>query len=208
MSLGHSLPRTVLNTDRSNIIVIGMGRLIEVVDYDPNWIKLFEEEATRLQDVFGQRLLHIHHVGSTSVPNLAAKPIIDILAVLDDTSDIDRFSPAMEQLGYRVRGECLDAEIPGTPGRFYFTKDTNGVRSHHAHVCAEGHPEIFDKLAFRDYLRVNREVAIAYAGLKRRAAIDHRFDNISYMRAKDSFVKSTLVDARSWYEKCNEVNTT
>ena len=175
-----------------------MGRLIEVVDYDPNWIKLFEDEATRLKHVFGQRLLHIHHVGSTSVPNLAAKPIIDILAVLDDTSDIDGFSPAMEQLGYRVRGECLDAEIPGTPGRFYFTKDTNGVRSHDAHVCAEGHQEIVDKLAFRDYLLANHDVATAYGDLKRRIAIDHRFDNIGYMRAKDAFVKSTLADARNF----------
>ena len=175
-----------------------MGRLIEVVDYDPNWIRLFEAEASRLKDVFGKRMLHIHHVGSTSVPNLAAKPIIDILAVLDDTSDIDRFSPAMEQLGYRVRGECLDAEIPGTPGRFYFTKDTNGVRSHHAHVCAEGHQEIGDKLAFRDYLRAHHDVAALYAELKKRAAIDHRFDNIGYMRAKDAFVKSTVADARRW----------
>ena len=173
-----------------------MGRLIEIVDYDPNWIKAFEDEAAPVKHVFGQRMLEIHHVGSTSVPNLAAKPIIDTLVVLDDTSDIDRFSPAMQLLGYRVRGECLDAEIPGTPGRFYLTKETNGVRSHHTHVCAIGHQDILDKLAFRDYLRANREVAIAYAELKRRAAIDHRFDNISYMRAKDSFVKSTLADAR------------
>ena len=172
-----------------------MGRIIEVVDYDPNWIKAFEKEAAALSHVFSERLLEIHHVGSTSVPNLAAKPIIDVLVVLDDTSDIDLFSPAMERLGYRVRGECLDAEIPGTPGRFYFTKETNGVRSHHAHVCAKGHQEIFDKLAFRNYLRANTDVANAYESLKRRAASDHRFDNIGYMLAKDDFVKTTLVDA-------------
>ena len=177
-----------------------MGRIIEVVDYDPNWIKAFEDEASALTNVFAPRLLEIHHVGSTSVPNLAAKPIIDILVILDDTSDIDRFSPAMERLGYRVRGECLDAVIPGTPGRFYFTKDTNGVRSHHAHVCAKGHQEIFDKLAFRDYLRANPDVATAYAELKRRESLAHRFDNIGYMRAKDHFVKSTLADARNWNE--------
>ena len=178
-----------------------MGRLIEVVDYDPNWIKLFEDEATRLKLVFGRRLTEIHHVGSTSVPKLAAKPVIDVLVVLDDTSDIDRFNPRMEQLGYRVRGECLDAEIPGTPGRFYFTKDTNDVRSHHAHVCAKGHQEIFDKLAFRNYLRANHDVAALYGEIKRRAAADHRFDNIGYMRAKDPFVKSTLAAARRWYNE-------
>jgi GrpB-like predicted nucleotidyltransferase (UPF0157 family) len=118
---------------------------------------------------------------------------------LDHTDDIDSFNPSMEALGYRVRGECLDATIPGTPGRFYFTRETNGVRSHHVHVCAKGHGEILDKLAFRDYLRTNENVALAYADLKRRLAVDHRFDNIGYMRGKDDFVKSALVDARRWY---------
>lgn len=180
-----------------------MGRIIEVVDYDPNWTKAFEEEAEALSQVFSPRLLEIHHVGSTSVPNLAAKPIIDTLIVLAHTNDIDRFSPAMERLGYRVRGECLDAVIPGTPGRFYFSKETDGVRTHHTHVCAKGHQEIFDKLAFRDYLLANRDVADAYAELKRRAATDHRFDNIGYMRAKDAFVKITLVDALQ--RRANEI---
>jgi GrpB-like predicted nucleotidyltransferase (UPF0157 family) len=177
-----------------------MGRIIEVVDYDPNWIKAFEDEAAALSHIFSRRLLEIHHVGSTSVPNLPAKPIIDILVVLDDTSDIDLFNPSMEALGYRARGECLEAEIPGIPGRFYFSKDTNGVRSHHAHVCAKGHREIFDKLAFREYLRVHGDVAASYGNLKQRAAVDHRFDNIGYMNAKDNFVKSVLLDARRWYQ--------
>jgi GrpB-like predicted nucleotidyltransferase (UPF0157 family) len=174
-------------------------RKIEVVDYDSNWIGAFHTEAASLNQVFGERLLEIHHVGSTAVPGLCAKPIIDILVVLDNTGNISYFDPAMEAIGYRVRGECLDALIPGTPGRFYFSKETNGVRSHHLHACATGHSEIFDKLAFRDYLRIDEDVAAAYADLKRRAAIDHRFDNLGYMRAKDDFVKSVLVKARCWY---------
>ena len=176
-----------------------MGRLIEVVDYDPQWIAVFEREAALLQRICGKRLADIQHIGSTAVTGLAAKPIIDILIVLDHTDDIDSFNPSMEGLGYRVRGECLDAPVPGTPGRFYFSKDTDGVRSHHVHVCAKGHGEILDKLAFRDYLRANESVALAYADLKQRLAVDHRFDNIGYMRGKDDFVKSALVDARRWY---------
>ena len=177
-----------------------MSRIIEVVDYDPNWIAAFEEEATVLTQVFGQRLLEVHHVGSTAVPGLPAKAIIDILIVLDDTNDIDIFNPAMEALGYRVRGECLDAVVPGTPGRFYFSKETNGVRSHHVHVCAKGHQDIFDKLVFRDYLRANNGAAAAYGELKHRLAVNYRFDNVGYMRGKDDFVKSSLVEARRWYE--------
>lgn len=184
-----------------------MTRVMEVVDYDPNWISAFEKEAAMLRSVFGKRLVDVHHIGSTAVPGLQAKPIIDILVELDDTSNITSFNSAMEALGYRVRGECLDAPVPGTPGRFYFSKETNGVRSHHVHVCAKGHQEIFDKLAFRDYLRVHRDVAAAYADVKRRAAVDHRLDNIGYMRAKDGFVKTALADARRWSRSIIEENS-
>ena len=168
-----------------------MSRVIEVLDYDPVWIAAFEKEAAILNAVFGQRVIEVHHIGSTAVPGLDAKPIIDILVVLDHTDDINSFDRAMEDIGYRVRGECLDAPIPGTPGRFYFTKETNGVRSHQMHVCAKGHSEIFDKLAFRDYLRAYRNKAAAYGELKRRIAAQYRFDNMGYMHAKDGFVKAT-----------------
>ena len=177
-----------------------MSRVIEVVDYNPVWIAAFEEEAAILTAVFGQRVIEVHHIGSTAVPGLDAKPIIDILVVLDHTNDINSFDRAMEDIDYRVRGECFDATIPGTPGRFYFTKETNGVRSHHVHVYAKGHWEIRDTLAFRDYLRAHSNKATAYGELKRRIAALHRFDNIGYMRAKDGFVKSTLLGARRWYQ--------
>ena len=178
-----------------------MPRIIEVVDYDPLWIEAFEKEAAVLNAVFGERVVEVHHIGSTAVPGLDAKPIIDILVILDNTDDINQFDRAMGDAGYRVRGECLDATIPGTPGRFYFTKETNGVRSYHVHVYAKDHWEIPDKLAFRDYLRAHSDKAAAYGELKRRIAAQHRLDNIGYMRAKDGFVKSTLNEARRWYLK-------
>lgn len=104
----------------------------------------------------------------------------------------------MEALGYRPRGECLDATVPGTPGRFYFSKDRDGTRTHQVHVCAEGHPEIADKLAFRDYLRAHPFEAAAYGQLKQRLARGHREDNIGYMLGKDALVKSLLAAARLW----------
>jgi GrpB-like predicted nucleotidyltransferase (UPF0157 family) len=178
-----------------------MARSIDVVTHDPAWPAAFAMEAARIADVFGSRLRQMHHVGSTAVPGLHAKPIIDILVVLDDTDTIDVFNPAMEALGYRVRGECLEAIVPGTPGRFYFSKNAGGVRTHQVHVCAEGHPEIAAKLAFRNYLRAHSEAAATYGRLKHELAAAHRFDNISYMRGKDAFVKSTLEDAmHRWSE--------
>lgn len=177
-----------------------LPRTIEVLDYDPAWSGAFVAEASVLARVFHARLVETHHIGSTAVPGLRAKPIIDILIVLDDTSSVAQFDVAMQALGYRVRGECLEAIIPGTPGRFYFSKDSGGIRTHQVHVCAQGHPEIIDKLAFRDYLRAHRLKAVAYGDLKRSLAIAHRHDILGYMRGKDQFVKSLLADARVWYE--------
>lgn len=175
-----------------------MVRTIEVVEHDPSWAAAFELEAIALSRVFGNSVVGIHHIGSTSVRGLSAKPIVDMLLVLRETLTIDRFDFAMEGLGYRVRGECLDAEVPGTPGRFYFSKDTGGVRTHHVHVCAESHPQVFDLLAMRDYLRSHPERAGQYGAVKRDLAVRHRNDNVSYMRGKDTFVKALIEEARAW----------
>lgn len=175
-----------------------MTRLIEVVEYDSGWETEFVREGSKLLHVFGDALVAIHHVGSTSIFGLPAKPVIDILVILKETGTIDRFSVAMQDLGYRVRGECLDAEIPGTPGRFYFSKDNFGKRTHHVHVCAAGHPDAADKLAFRDYLRSHPQRAAQYGAMKQQLAIAYRHDNIGYMCGKDEFIQSTLLDARQW----------
>src|ERR1044072_5861416 len=151
---------------------VEMTRTIEVVPYDIEGTVAFNLEAVALSRVFADSLVAIHHIGSTSIPDLVAKPIIDILVVLNETQTMDRFSETMVQLGYRVRGECLDAEVPGTPGRCYFSKDTNGVRTHHVHVCAIVLPEVADKLAFRDYLRSHPNRTAVYGSLKRRLALD------------------------------------
>ena len=175
-----------------------MVRTIQVVEHQLSWAATFELEAIALSRVFGDSVIAIHHIGSTSVRGLSAKPIVDMLVVLRETSTIDRFDSGMEGLGYRVRGECLDAEVPGTPGRFYFSKDTAGIRTHHVHACAEGHPQVVDLLAMRDYLRSHPERAGQYGALKRDLAVRHRNDNVSYMRGKDTFVKALIEEARTW----------
>jgi GrpB-like predicted nucleotidyltransferase (UPF0157 family) len=175
-----------------------MPRAIEILDYAPEWRTAFEDEAANLAEVFGLHLLRIHHIGSTAIPGLKAKPIVDVLVIIDDIITIDSFFAGMESLGYRVRGECLDAIIPGTPGRFYFSKDTSGIRTHQVHVCEVGHVEIEDKLVFRDYLRFHPSVAWEYGELKERLAMTHHHDGIGYMRGKDGFVKATLIAARRW----------
>ena len=173
-----------------------MVRTIEVVPHDPGWASAFAREASALRNIFIDTLVAMHHVGSTSIDGLPAKPIIDILVVLRETDTIARFNNAMEGLGYKVRGECLDAAIPGTPGRFYFTKETGGVRTHHVHVCADSHADIADQLLFRDYLRTHRLRAVEYGDLKEGLAHRYRHDNLGYMRGKDAFIKRVLNEAR------------
>jgi GrpB-like predicted nucleotidyltransferase (UPF0157 family) len=175
-----------------------MVRTIAVVEYDPAWLAAFEREASALGDIFQSNLVALHHIGSTAVPGLAAKPIIDILVLLTETATIERYSAGMTALGYRVRGECLEAEVPGTPGRFYYSKDSAGVRTHQAHVCATGHPQVPDLLAFRDYLRAHPTRAHDYGVLKRALAAQFRHDSVGYMRGKGALIQELLAEARTW----------
>ena len=177
-----------------------MPRLIEVVDYSAQWPVRYEHEAERLRPAFGTALVAIHHTGSTSVPGLAAKPVIDILAEVSAGTDITIFYDQMSELGYDCRGECLDAEIPGTPGRHYFSQNRDGVRYSHVHVCNVGHEQIREILTFRDYLREHPHEANRYGDLKRRQAKQFAYDNIEYMRGKDELVKDLIGSALAWWQ--------
>lgn len=174
-----------------------MSRRIQIVPYDPAWPEAFALEAAALRRVFDPIMRSIHHVGSTSVPGLAAKPVIDILVVVEDTSALGRLDTEMERLGYRVRGECLDAG--GTPGRFYYSKPAEGPRTHHVHVCGEGHFQIPEFLFFAAYLREKPEVATEYERLKRGALGDGGATNVVYMERKHDWVRATIRDALAWY---------
>jgi GrpB-like predicted nucleotidyltransferase (UPF0157 family) len=171
-------------------------RRIEIVAYDPDWPALYDAEAARLRDMFGPDLVATHHIGSTAVPNLPAKPIIDIMVVIRDIRGIGQFDAGMIGMGYRVRGECLEAF--GTPGRFYFSKDIGGVRTYQVHVMQVGHPDIEEKLAFRDYLRAHPHEAAAYANLKQGLAAMNTQGIAEYIKGKDASVKALIQRAMAW----------
>jgi len=175
-----------------------MGRRIDVVEHSPKWATLFAAEADRLASVFGSQLVAVHHIGSTAIPGIKAKPVIDILVEVRDIGEIESFTESMTALGYRPRGECLDNPVPGTPGRFYFSKDTDGVRSHQVHVCQEGHFDIRDKLLFRDYMTAHPSDARKYSAMKETLAREFRHDTVGYIRGKDEFVKGAIARARIW----------
>lgn len=125
-------------------------RILTVVDYDEMWPTLFENERTLLQMTLGKVISRIHHIGSTSVPGLSAKPVIDILIEVANLEELDSLNQAMEGVGYTVRGEN------GILNRRYFTKGGN-QRSHHIHAFTTGDAQIIKHLAFRDYLIFSME---------------------------------------------------
>ena len=161
------------------------SRVIDVVEHDPNWSIRFMEERQRLHGALDGVAHSIEHIGSTAVPGLAAKPIIDLLLEVDSLAELDARTPALEELGYLARGEN------GIPGRRYFCK--GGVRrTHHLHAFEIGDPHATRHRVFRDYLVANPAVARAYADLKRQAAASNRNDAAGYTAWKDDFVQNHL----------------
>jgi GrpB-like predicted nucleotidyltransferase (UPF0157 family) len=163
---------------------------VEIVNYDPRWPALFDAEAKRLRAALDPSLIvGLEHFGSTAIPGLSAKPIIDILiAVRSLAAARASFVEPLENLDY-----IYWAENP-KPDRMFFVKGMPpfGVRrTHHVHVT-EPQGEMWQRLAFRDYLRAHPEEAATYGQLKRRLAGEHRADREAYTGAKATYIESVL----------------
>lgn len=170
-------------------------RKIRVVPYDPQWPQKFVAEAAVLRRILGDEIVAMHHVGSTAVPGLKAKPIIDILVEVRDITRIEAYNEAMRAHGYEPMGDY------GLPGRRYFPKDVDGERVVHAHVWQVGNSEIERHLVFRDYLRTHPEEAAAYAAVKEELAQRFPDNSTAYVAGKDSFVKAMQQRALAWSKR-------
>ena len=175
-----------------------MSRVIEVVPYNPEWPSLFQAESKDIRRVFGDEIIAIHHIGSTAIPDIKAKPVLDFLVVVQHITNVNGYNPAMMRLGYEPLGEN------GIPGRRYFRKDTNGVRSHHVHIFQVGHPEIDRHILFREYLRSHPEDAHAYSQLKESLAHQYRLDPPGYNDAKSTFIQEIDRKAAVWWQERSE----
>lgn len=174
---------------RSNVTLLDLMKLV-VVPHDPNWNHAYESEAKLIAAALGFNVVAVHHIGSTAIPDIYAKPVIDFLVEVRDINEVDGQSAAMKKLGYEVMGEF------GIPGRRYFRKDNPaGVRTHQVHTFAAGSDQVTRHLAFRDYLIEHPDVALEYSNLKRNLAEKHPDNPDAYMDGKDDFIKS--VDARA-----------
>lgn len=162
-----------------------MKQRVYLLPHDPHWADEFAREAALVAGALGPALVAIHHIGSTAVPGLAAKPIIDMLAVTDDLVAVDACAAMLEKLGYEAMGEF------GLPARRYFRKNNPaGERTHQIHAFEVGSPQIVRHLAFRDYLRVHPDAAEEYERLKRALAAVYLDDLGAYTDGKDAFIRN------------------
>lgn len=168
------------------------GEPITIADYDPRWPALYEEEKARILAAIGEWLVDIQHVGSTAVPGLAAKPIIDIMPGIRSLTDAQHCIAALEALGYEYVPE-YEAELPE---RRYFRKRATPY-SHHIHMV-EATSDFWQRhLLFRDYLRAHPDAAAEYGELKRRLAARIGDDRVGYTEAKTEFIRSIEERARA-----------
>lgn len=161
---------------------------IQVVAYDPNWVTMFKREAALLRGILADAIVGIEHIGSTAVPDLPAKPIIDIQIGVAGPPAYSRVTPILEEAGYASLGEA------GVSGRLYFRK-RHGP-NYNAHVMQMEGEHWRNNLAMRNYLRRNADAASAYADVKRSAAaVTERL--VDYSQRKSAFMEKLLRQAVS-----------
>lgn len=169
-----------------------MPQHIVVMEYSRDWSAEFERESALIKGILGSNCIALHHIGSTSVPGLKAKPIIDMMPVVSDISAVDAVTTEFEKLGYEYLGEF------GIPGRRYLRKGGD-ERTHQIHIFeASNKADIERHLAVRDYLRTHKEAADAYGQLKERLAQEYPYDIDGYCDGKDTFVKDLEQKALAW----------
>ncbi|MDA8354552.1 MAG: GrpB family protein [Firmicutes bacterium] len=162
---------------------------ITLIEYDPRWPKLFDREATRIRSVLGNKALQVEHVGSTSVPGLCAKPIIDILLVVSDSADEMSYVPDLEKAGYKLRIR----EPEWFEHRLFKGPDTDI----NLHVFSKGTSEVDRMLRFRDWLRANKSDRDNYARVKRNLAQREWRHVQHYADAKTSIVQEIMERANA-----------
>jgi len=167
-----------------------MSMQVRLSEYTPDWPLRFEEGAALLREIYGDLILRFEHFGSTSVPGMKAKPVIDMMVIVRDITAVDEYNPRMIAAGYDAAGEW------GIPGRRLLRKGGED-RSHHIHFYEDGNPQIARHLVVRDYLRAHADEAEAYSAIKEELASVHA-ETSGYSPAKKAYVSDLEKRALAW----------
>ncbi len=168
---------------------------VELVPHDPRWAVMAQGEGKALATALGSTLLVVHHIGSTAIPGISAKPILDLIPVVTGLPELDIRKGEIEALSYEWWGEL------GLPGRRYCTRSDprTGRRLVQLHCYVVGSPEIERHLAFRDYLRERLDIARAYDQEKAHCQRLHPNDSHAYGDCKDAWIRTIEAEALARY---------
>jgi GrpB-like predicted nucleotidyltransferase (UPF0157 family) len=165
--------------------------------FNVQWQQLASAEADQISVALSGEVLEVRHIGSTTIPGIKAKPVLDFVLVVRDLNSLDTNTHRLAHLRYMPLGEH------GIPGRRYFTKTTNGLHSHHLHAFQVGDPQIQRHILFRDYLRAHPEAAQEYSRLKEELARRFLYNRGAYTEGKTEFVQGINEKAKLWAVRRN-----
>ena len=152
---------------------------------------MYKEESEKIKNVLSDSIIDIHHIGSTAMPGIKAKPVIDILVEVKDIEAVERYNNKMEELGYEAMGEH------GIPKRRFFRKGGN-KRTHHIHIFQVGNEEIERHINFKEYLIAHPDKAREYSKLKEKLANKYTYDAENYTNSKSDFIKEIDRKIKLW----------
>ena len=166
-------------------------RRVEVVSYNPNWKEMYKEESGKVKNILSDIIIDIHHIGSTAIPGIKAKPVIDMLVEVKDIEAVDQYNHKMEEFGYEVMGEY------GIPKRRFFRKGGD-KRTHHIHIFQVGNEEIERHIDFKKYLIAYPDKAREYSKLKEKLTNKYTYDVENYTNGKSDFIKEIDRKVKLW----------
>ena len=181
---------------------------VSIVPYDARWPELFEEEKKHLLRCLPPGLIkRVEHFGSTAVPALTAKPIVDMLVEVTSLEETrERVAPILETQGYDYFWRPSHDDDKPPFYAWFIKRDQNGNRTHHIHMIERSFGHHWDRLLFRDYLIDHADVAKEYGELKMRLSADHAGDRVAYTKAKTAFILKVTEEAKAYYEKAQQAH--
>lgn len=176
--------------------MIGLKRgTVKLVKHDTKWQTSFESEAKKIKNIFGEDALDVQHVGSTAIPGILAKPIIDIALITPSFQKVKRHIKALQDIGYELKKNDPRVE------RLFFTKGPEIKRTHYLHIGEAGSDYAEDMIMFRDYLCTHRDIAEKYSKLKESLAEKYPDKREIYTEKKNKFIEEISKEAKLNYLK-------
>lgn len=168
--------------------------IVELAEYNSNWKEEYEREEKLLKEVLGERIIAIHHIGSTSIEGLKAKPVIDILVVINSLDEITEIEEILRPYYYENRGQ------QGVPDRYFFAKGPEDARSHYIHFVEPNSKTYYNQVYFKKYLIEHPEYIKKYCDLKQELAEKYPDERPKYTQGKNEFITSVINLAKEEYD--------